>query len=51
VFEAELYNPNDLRLDVRGRWDVQEGYDLLLGVEHLFERNDPYVGLRWEPEF
>lgn len=51
VFEAELYNPNDLRLDVRGRWHFQEAYDLLLGVEHLFEQNDPYVGLRWEPEF
>lgn len=49
--EVELYKPDDPHLDLRGRWSLQNQYDLLLGVEAVFDDNDPFVGLGWQGEF
>lgn len=47
ALEAELYDPDDLRLDVGMRWGLWKGYYLLLGVERVAAGTDPYIGVRY----
>ena len=47
--ELELYNPDDLRLDLGTRWGLWRDYYLLLGVERVGGENDPFVGVRYQP--
>lgn len=47
--EAELWDPNELRLDVRGVYEVAPRADLLFGLESIGEGTDPFVGLRYRP--
>ncbi len=49
--EVELYNPDDLRLDLRWRMSVTDDYDALLGVERTLTHTDPFIGVRHEGEF
>lgn len=49
--EGELYDPDDPHLNLRGRWRLQDAYDLLLGVEDVGGDNDPFIGTRWQGEF
>ncbi len=49
--EGELYDPDDLHLDLRGSWRLRQAYDLLLGVEDVGGNNDPFIGTRWQGEF
>jgi phospholipid/cholesterol/gamma-HCH transport system substrate-binding protein len=46
--EAQLYDPDDLRLDLGTRWGLWRDYHLLLGVERIGENNDPYIGVRFQ---
>lgn len=45
--EAQLYNPDDLRLDLGTSWGLWRNYQLLLGVERVGGANDPYIGVRF----
>jgi len=51
LLEAELYNPSDLRLDVRARLRLRDQYDLLLGIEDLGGSNDPFLGAGYQGDF
>lgn len=51
AIEAELYDPDDARLDLRWRLAVEKRYDLLLGMERAFKDNDPIIGLRYMEDF
>ncbi|MHB8996946.1 MAG: MlaD family protein [Armatimonadota bacterium] len=46
--EAELWNPDDLRLDLRGNYAVTPHADLLFGFNEVGERTDPFVGVRYK---
>ncbi|MCE5217243.1 MlaD family protein [bacterium] len=45
-WETDLWNPNDLRLDLRGLWRLNDSVDLSFGVNEAFGGNDAFVGLR-----
>lgn len=49
--QAEAYDPNDLRLDLRLRMSVRRDYDLLLGLDRAFDRNDPTIGVGYWTDF
>lgn len=49
--QAEAYDPNDLRLDLRLRLSVQRDYDLLLGLDRALDMNDPVVGVGYRTRF
>lgn len=49
--QAEAYDPNDLRLDLRLRLAIKRDYDLLLGLDQAFDRNDPIVGVGYWTDF
>jgi hypothetical protein len=49
--EAELYNLDTPRLDLRYRLGFQEKYRLLFGFERLFHGTDPMVGIRYQGDF
>ncbi|MGD9496625.1 MAG: MlaD family protein [Armatimonadota bacterium] len=49
--EAELYDPDDLRLDVRMRRVLRGDYWLLLGLDRIGRDNDPFLGVRYQTEF
>jgi ABC-type transporter Mla subunit MlaD len=44
--EFDLYNPQSLTLDVRGVYRVRNDWDLLVGVDQVFNRNHPFIGVR-----
>ncbi|MGE5530941.1 MAG: MlaD family protein [Bacteroidota bacterium] len=46
--EAELWNPEDLRLDLRGKYDLSSNADVLFGFNQIGEGTDPFVGLRYK---
>jgi len=48
TLEAQLYDPDDLRLDLGTRWGLWRDYHLLLGVERVGGENDPFVGVRFQ---
>ena len=45
-FAGELYDPNDLTLDIKGfyRHSPDQNWRLLMGIDKLFETNDLVVG-------
>lgn len=47
--EAELWDPDDPRLDLRGVYQVTPKADLLFGLEGIGAGTDPFVGLRYRP--
>jgi ABC-type transporter Mla subunit MlaD len=49
--EAELYNLDTPRLDLRYRLSFEEKYRLLFGFERLFHGTDPMVGIRYQGDF
>ncbi len=49
--EADLYNLDDPRLDLRWRYTLERDYDLLLGVERVLGGTHPMLGIRYESEF
>jgi len=51
ALEAQLYDPDELRLDLGVRWGMWRDYYLLLGVERVAEQNDPFAGVRYQQDF
>lgn len=49
--EAELYDIDDPRLDLRYRMLLQRDYRLLLGFERTFGGTHPMVGIRYRGDF
>lgn len=49
--EAELYNIDDPRLDLRYRLMLRNDYGLLLGLERAFSGTDPMIGIRYQGNF
>lgn len=49
--EAELYNIDDPRLDLRYRLMFRDDYGLLLGLERAFSGSHPMVGIRYQGDF
>jgi ABC-type transporter Mla subunit MlaD len=49
-FETELWDPNDLRFDVRGTYGISPRADLLFGLESIGQGTDPFLGLRYRSE-
>lgn len=46
--EAELWNPDDLRFDIRAGYGIMPRVDVLLGVGDIGDSNDPFVGVRYK---
>jgi ABC-type transporter Mla subunit MlaD len=44
--EVNLWNPNDLQLDVTAGLNLGRNWDLLFGANSLFSANDAFVGIR-----
>jgi len=49
--EAELFDPGDLRLDIRARYQYDPDWDFLAGVDSLFSHPEPFVGARRKFDF
>ncbi len=49
--EAELYDIDEPRLDLRYRMPVRESYHLLFGLERTFGGSDPMAGVRYQGDF
>ncbi len=49
--EAELYDPGNLALDVRGRYRYDRDWDILAGVDSAFDHPEPFVGARRKFDF
>ncbi len=49
--EAELSDPDELRLDLRLRLSVQREYGLLLGIEHVFDDANAMLGFRYTSQY
>lgn len=49
--QGEAYDPQDLRLDLRLRMAIRRDYDLLLGLDRAFDRNDPTIGVGYWTDF
>jgi phospholipid/cholesterol/gamma-HCH transport system substrate-binding protein len=49
--EAEFYNIDDPRLDLRYRFMLQDQYRLLLGFERVLHGTDPMFGIRYQGDF
>ena len=49
--EAELYDIDNPRLDLRYRLMLRDDYGLLFGLERAFGGTDPMVGLRYQSDF
>ncbi|MCD6359360.1 MAG: hypothetical protein J7M38_00765, partial [Armatimonadetes bacterium] len=47
AIEAEVYDPDDVRLNLGMRWGIWKNYDLLLGADRVGGGTDPYIGLRY----
>jgi ABC-type transporter Mla subunit MlaD len=46
--EAELWDPNNLQLDLRGGYKVLPRVDVLFGFSDIGDRADPFVGVRYK---
>ena len=46
--ETELWDPNDLKLDLRGTYRVQPNVDFMFGFNHVVDDADPFVGVRYK---
>jgi phospholipid/cholesterol/gamma-HCH transport system substrate-binding protein len=46
-FSMDLYGINRTRLDVRGNLPITRSLDFTLGLDNVFRRADPVVGLRY----
>jgi hypothetical protein len=46
---AELYDPNDLQLDLYGRYQFTDNLGIALGVENILHNSHPTVGLTYRP--
>ncbi len=46
-FSADLYSLADPQLDLRGRVGLKRGLDLTFGVQSVFQRNSPTLGVTW----
>lgn len=44
--EADLYDPNDLRLDLRALYGLSANSDLLFGVTKVGAGTEPFIGVR-----
>ncbi len=49
--EAELYDIDSPRLDLRYRLMLRDDYGLLVGLERAFGGTDPMVGVRYQSDF
>jgi hypothetical protein len=47
LMSADLYSLAHPQLDLRARANLREGLDLTLGVQSVFHRNTPTVGVTW----
>ena len=45
--ETELWDPNDLRLDLRGVWAPQPRFNILFGFNDVTDDTDPFIGVRY----
>ena len=46
ALEAEVYNPDDIQVDLRGIYKLHPGWSLLLGVADSFGDSKPFIGMR-----
>lgn len=46
--ETELWDPNDLHLDLRGTYGVGSRVDFLFGFNHVTDDPDAFVGVRYK---
>jgi hypothetical protein len=46
-FEADLWDPNDPHLDLRGLYATGSNHDLLFGFTDVGQSTDPFLGLRY----
>jgi len=44
--EVELIDPDEFRLDLRGRYRYDEDWDLLFGIDRALAGTEPFVGAR-----
>ncbi|MGC9318574.1 MAG: MlaD family protein [Armatimonadota bacterium] len=49
--EMELYDPDDVRLDLWWRLAVRREYGLLLGLEQALDEGNPIIGVRYQTDF
>ncbi len=49
--EVEAHHPDRLQLDLRGKYHYNDDWDILLGVDSLFDRNSLFVGARYNLDF
>jgi ABC-type transporter Mla subunit MlaD len=49
--EAELYDPSKVAFDVRARYRYDRDWDILAGVDSVFNRPEPFVGARRKFDF
>ncbi|MGE5531835.1 MAG: hypothetical protein ACM3VW_06960, partial [Bacteroidota bacterium] len=48
--EADLWDPEDLRLDLTGRYNLASHADVLFGFNQIGEGTDPFIGLRYKTD-
>ena len=44
--EFDVFDPDNLTLNVRGVYRLQDNWDLVAGVDQAFNRNHPFIGAR-----
>lgn len=49
--EVELIDPDEFRLDVRGRYRYNPDWDLVFGVDRMFSGTEPFIGARRHFDF
>jgi len=49
-FESDLWDPEDLHLDLRGVYGIMPEMDLLFGATNVGSGTDPFVGMRYRTE-
>lgn len=49
--EVDAHHPDRLQLDLRGKYHYNDDWDVLLGVDSLFDRNSVFVGARRNFDF
>jgi phospholipid/cholesterol/gamma-HCH transport system substrate-binding protein len=45
-FRLDMYNPNDLQLDAKAYFKINEDFSLFMGADSLFKRTTPTIGVR-----
>lgn len=48
--EAELWDPDNAQLDLRGSYKIMPRVDVLFGFSDMVDRPDPFVGVRYKTE-